>query len=51
MTTITRNNETIKIESNKTELYKSCGWIVITDLFSFKNKEEQDAAWMERFGN
>jgi len=51
MITITRNNETLKIENNKIELYKSCGWTVLNELFNFKSKEDEDNEWMSRFGN
>tara|TARA_R110001632_G_scaffold41754_1_gene105392 strand:- start:210 stop:365 length:156 start_codon:yes stop_codon:yes gene_type:complete len=51
MTTVTRNNETLKIEDNKTELYRSCGWTVLNELFTFKTKEDEDSEWMARFGD
>jgi len=51
MKTLIRNNETIKVQDLKIELYKNCGWKVVEELFTFKNKEEEDNEWMERFGD
>jgi hypothetical protein len=51
MKILIRDNETIKVENSKVELYKSCGWIVVEDMFNFKNKEEENNEWMQRFGD
>ena len=51
MKTLKRDNEILKIEDNKIELYKSCGWIVLNELFTFKTKEDENSEWMARFGN
>ena len=51
MKTLIRDGETIKIEESKVELYKSCGWIVVDELFTFSNKQEENEAWFERFGD
>jgi len=46
-----RGSEIMKVAGNKVELYKSCGWVVVDELFTYQNKKEQDEAWMERFGD
>ncbi len=46
-----RGTERIKVNSNKVELYKSCGWIVIEDMFTFKTKQDENYEWMSRFGD
>jgi hypothetical protein len=51
MTTLKRDNETTTVENWKVELYKSCGWESVTEMFSYSSKEEQEQAWMERFGD
>ena len=51
MTTVTRDNETLRIEESKSNLYELCGWTVVDKLLTFKNKEDEDNSWMERFGN
>ena len=51
MITITRGSETLRVEDNKSNLYESCGWTVVDKLLTFKNKEDEDQSWMQRFGN
>ena len=51
MITITRGSETLRVEDNKSNLYESCGWTIVDKLLTFKNKEDEDQSWMERFGN
>jgi len=51
MTTLKRDNETVTVETSKVELYKSCGWEVLSEMFAFNSKQEENNAWMERFGD
>ena len=46
-----RGTETIKVTENKVELYKNCGWVVVEELFTFNSKNEENEAWLERFGD
>ena len=51
MVTLIRQSETLKIEESKVNLYVSCGWVVVEELFKFNNKEEENEDWLKRFGN
>jgi len=51
MIELKRDTETIEVTEEKVELYKSCGWVVVSELFTFKNKVEENEAWFERFGD
>ncbi len=46
-----RDTETIKVAEDKVQLYRSCGWTVVNELFTFENKDDENEAWLERFGD
>ena len=51
---ITKDGETriIVDKHNTVSVYEKCGWTVIDDdMLTFKNKDEENKAWMERFGD
>ena len=51
---ITKDGETriIVDKYNTVSVYEKCGWTVIdSDMLTFKNKDEENKAWMERFGD